>query len=187
MPRKDQLAILFLLRFAEPAVRYSSFVSVSWTGLYLFHMIVTLLMFPNRRISIISSSSWTRHYPLDKLSASPQQYRQPTLSANAFRHSLSVNLPTLREEGVNSFSCSVQVLRVSSHCSPSEISTVLLSTLKCLWLTNPVGSISVLSCSSFGFIKHFYQGVILWGLEGAFNGNVATARTVVTEVVGEKK
>jgi MFS family permease len=53
--------------------------------------------------------------------------------------------------------------------------------------TDPITCYLVLSCSSIGFIRHFYQGVIIWFLEGLFNGNVATCRTAVTEVVKEKK
>jgi MFS family permease len=44
-------------------------------------------------------------------------------------------------------------------------------------------SILTVGCVS----SHFYQLVVLWGLEGIFNGNVATARTIITEIVGEKK
>lgn len=49
------------------------------------------------------------------------------------------------------------------------------------------GVLPVISSSLLGFTSHFYQLVLLWGLEGVFNGNVATARTVITEIVGEAK
>ncbi|OHW94715.1 major facilitator superfamily transporter [Colletotrichum incanum] len=133
MPRKDQLAILFLLRFAEPAVRYSS-------STYLYYQLESL---------------------------------NPSLSSGQI----------VRQ------SAAIQSAYIVGQC----FSSILLSKLadsprggRKMVLLLGTGA-SLLSCSSFGFIRHFYQGVILWGLEGVFNGNVATCRTVVTEVVQEKK
>ncbi|TLD18021.1 hypothetical protein PspLS_10431 [Pyricularia sp. CBS 133598] len=45
---------------------------------------------------------------------------------------------------------------------------------------------STISCLAFGFITSFGQAVALRILEGAFNGNVATVRTMMSEVVKDK-
>lgn len=39
----------------------------------------------------------------------------------------------------------------------------------------------------FGFITSFWQALALRITEGIFNGNVAIARTMISEVVKEKK
>lgn len=45
----------------------------------------------------------------------------------------------------------------------------------------------VLGCVAFGFITNFKQALALRILEGLVNGNVATVRTMVSEVVIEKR
>lgn len=45
----------------------------------------------------------------------------------------------------------------------------------------------VVGCVLFGFITNFKQALALRILEGLVNGNVATIRTMVSEVVVEKR
>ncbi|GJD03505.1 major facilitator superfamily transporter [Colletotrichum higginsianum] len=46
---------------------------------------------------------------------------------------------------------------------------------------------SFVGCVAFGFITNFKQALALRILEGFVNGNVATVRTMVSEVVVEKR
>lgn len=46
---------------------------------------------------------------------------------------------------------------------------------------------TVVSCTLFGFITSFKQAVFLRIFEGVTNGNVAVVRTMVSEVVPEKR
>ncbi len=45
----------------------------------------------------------------------------------------------------------------------------------------------VLSTLAFGFIRDFRQAIILRLIEGAVNGNTAMIRTMVSEVVKERR
>lgn len=44
-----------------------------------------------------------------------------------------------------------------------------------------------LSCLGFGFSKTFYQAIIFRTLGGALNGNIGVMRTMISEIVVEKK
>lgn len=43
------------------------------------------------------------------------------------------------------------------------------------------------SCLGFGFAKTFYQAMFFRTLGGALNGNIGVMRTMVSEIVQEKK
>jgi hypothetical protein len=45
----------------------------------------------------------------------------------------------------------------------------------------------VLSCIGFGLSKTFWQAMLFRTLGGALNGNVGVMRTMVSEIVQEKK
>ena len=47
--------------------------------------------------------------------------------------------------------------------------------------------LTVLSCIGFGFSKTFWQAMIFRTMGGALNGNVGVMRTMVSEIVQEKK
>lgn len=44
-----------------------------------------------------------------------------------------------------------------------------------------------ISCLGFGFSKTFYQAMFFRTLGGALNGNIGVMRTMVSEIVQEKK
>lgn len=46
---------------------------------------------------------------------------------------------------------------------------------------------TMLSCLGFGFSKTFYQALVFRMLGGALNGNVGVMRTMISEIVREKK
>jgi MFS family permease len=46
---------------------------------------------------------------------------------------------------------------------------------------------ATLSCIGFGFSKTFTQALIFRSLGGALNGNVGVMRTMVSEIIKEKK
>ncbi|PBP20009.1 hypothetical protein BUE80_DR009159 [Diplocarpon rosae] len=46
---------------------------------------------------------------------------------------------------------------------------------------------TALSCLGFGFSKSFYQAIFFRSLGGALNGNIGVMRTMVSEIVQEKK
>jgi hypothetical protein len=46
---------------------------------------------------------------------------------------------------------------------------------------------SAISCLGFGFSKTFWQAMVFRTLGGALNGNVGVMRTMVSEIVQEKK
>jgi hypothetical protein len=48
------------------------------------------------------------------------------------------------------------------------------------------GSI-VFSCIGFGFSKTFLQAIVCRTMGGALNGNIGVMRTMVSEIVQEKK
>ncbi|KAF6823440.1 major facilitator superfamily transporter [Colletotrichum musicola] len=133
MPRKDQLLILFLVRFSEPVVKAS-------IATYLYYQLKSL----------------------DASLSSAEVIRQSAFLQTAF---------------------------IISQC----ISSLFLGKLsdsrrggrKLVLLIGMTGSF--VSCVLFGFIRHYYQAVILYTLEGAFNGNVATVRTMLSEVAREKR
>lgn len=45
----------------------------------------------------------------------------------------------------------------------------------------------VCSCIGFGFAKTFWQAMIFRTMGGALNGNVGVMRTMVSEIIQEKK
>jgi MFS family permease len=45
----------------------------------------------------------------------------------------------------------------------------------------------VISCIGFGFSKTFWQALLFRAIGGALNGNVGVMRTMVSEIVQEKK
>jgi hypothetical protein len=45
----------------------------------------------------------------------------------------------------------------------------------------------VLSCLGFGFSRSFTQAIICRTLGGALNGNVGVMRTMISEIIMEKK
>ncbi|KZL63314.1 major facilitator superfamily transporter, partial [Colletotrichum incanum] len=97
--------------------------------------------------------------------------------------------PSLSSPEIIRQSATLQTAFIISQC----ISSLFLGRLadspkggrKLVLLIGMTGSL--ISCVAFGFIRHFYQALILYTLEGAFNGNVATVRTMVSEVVQEKR
>lgn len=46
---------------------------------------------------------------------------------------------------------------------------------------------TTLSCVGFGFSKTFWQAMIFRMMGGALNGNVGVMRTMISEIVREKK
>lgn len=46
---------------------------------------------------------------------------------------------------------------------------------------------TAISCLGFGFSKSFYQAIFFRTLGGALNGNIGVMRTMVSEIVQEKK
>jgi len=45
----------------------------------------------------------------------------------------------------------------------------------------------MLSCIGFGFSKSFAQAIVFRCLGGALNGNVGVMRTMISEIIREKK
>jgi hypothetical protein len=45
----------------------------------------------------------------------------------------------------------------------------------------------VLSCLGFGFSRNFWQAMMFRTMGGALNGNVGVMRTMISEIVQEKK
>jgi hypothetical protein len=45
----------------------------------------------------------------------------------------------------------------------------------------------VLSCLGFGFSKSFWEAMLFRTMGGALNGNVGVMRTMVSEIIQEKK
>ncbi|KAH8743292.1 major facilitator superfamily domain-containing protein [Diaporthe sp. PMI_573] len=133
MPRKGQLGILFMLRFAEPCVR--------------------------------SSASTYLYFQLKNL--------DPSLSSGQIvSQSATVSTAYIIGQCLSS----LWISKLADSPRYGRKGVLLLGT-----------AASVISSSLLGFTTHFYQLVLLWGLEGVFNGNVATARTVITEIVGDAK
>lgn len=133
MPRKGQLGILFMLRFAEPCVR--------------------------------SSASTYLYFQLKNL--------DPSLSSGQIvSQSATVSAAYIIGQCLSS----LWISELADSPKVGRKGVLLLGT-----------AASVISSSLLGFTRHFYQLVLLWGLEGVFNGNVATARTVITEIVGDAK
>lgn len=133
LPRKDQLAVLCLLRFSEPVVR----------------------------LSIISYV----YYQLGALD------------------------PTLTSADIVRQASWLQTSFMLAQCA----STLLLGRLadsprggrKLVALLSLAGSFT--TCAAFGFVRSFEQAVVLRVFEGLTNGNVAMVRTMVSEVVVEKR
>jgi MFS family permease len=46
---------------------------------------------------------------------------------------------------------------------------------------------TMLSCLGFGFSKKFWQALIFRCMGGALNGNIGVMRTMISEIVREKK
>lgn len=46
---------------------------------------------------------------------------------------------------------------------------------------------AMLSCIGFGFSKSFAQAIVFRCLGGALNGNVGVMRTMISEIIREKK
>lgn len=57
------------------------------------------------------------------------------------------------------------------------------------WAASEIAPFGILVVTgvSFGFITKFWHALALRAIEGIFNGNVAIARTMISEVVKEKK
>ncbi|KAL0932752.1 major facilitator superfamily transporter [Colletotrichum truncatum] len=133
LPRKDQLAILCFLRFAEPVVSISLLT-------YLFYQLQSL---------------------------------DPKLDSGAIVRQVAY----------------LQTSFMLSQC----LSSMFLGKFadshrggrKPVLLLGVLGSL--VGCVSFGFITNFKQALALRILEGLVNGNVATIRTMVSEVVAEKR
>ncbi|OLN93938.1 putative membrane protein YCR023C-like protein 7 [Colletotrichum chlorophyti] len=162
LPRKDQLFILFFVRFSEPVVKAS--------------IAVNLL---ERSLSTIrenhSHEKQTYLYyqlkSLDPSLSSPQIIRQSATLQTAFIVSQCISSLFLGKLSDSPKGGRKLVLLIGLGGSFVDV----------------VQFHSVISCVLFGFIRHFYQALILYTLEGAFNGNVATVRTMVSEVVQEKR
>ncbi|TDZ32568.1 putative membrane protein [Colletotrichum spinosum] len=133
LPRKDQLFLLFMIRFSEPVVRMS-------ISAYIYYQLQSL---------------------------------DPSLS-------------------------SAEIITQSAYLQTAYTVAQCISSL--LWGAvsdsprggrKPVVLISLfgsfVSCSLFGFITSFKQAVLLRVFEGITNGTVAMVRTMVSEVVQEKK
>ncbi|OHF03975.1 hypothetical protein CORC01_00837 [Colletotrichum orchidophilum] len=133
LPRKDQLAILCFLRFAEPVVSISLLT-------YLFYQLQSL---------------------------------DPTLESGAIVRQVAY----------------MQTSFMLSQCFSSMFLGKLADSprggRKLVLLGGIAGSF--IGCVAFGFITSFKQALALRILEGLVNGNVATVRTMVSEVVVEKK
>ncbi|TDZ16052.1 putative membrane protein [Colletotrichum orbiculare MAFF 240422] len=133
LPRKDQLAILCFLRFAEPVVSISLLT-------YLFYQLQSL---------------------------------DPTLDSGAVVRQVAY----------------MQTSFMLSQCFSSmflgKIADSPRGGRKPVLLLGVAGSF--IGCVSFGFITNFKQALALRILEGLVNGNVATIRTMVSEVVAAKK
>lgn len=56
-----------------------------------------------------------------------------------------------------------------------------------LLLKTALSGLLVVTGVLFGFITKFWHALALRAIEGIFNGNVAIARTMISEVVKEKK
>ncbi|KAF0319283.1 major facilitator superfamily transporter [Colletotrichum asianum] len=133
LPRKDQLAILCFLRFAEPVVSISLLT-------YLFYQLQSL---------------------------------DPNLDSGAVVRQVAY----------------MQTSFMLSQCFSSMFLGRLADShrggRKPVLLLGVAGSL--IGCVSFGFITNFKQALALRILEGLVNGNVATIRTMVSEVVAEKR
>ncbi|OHW99224.1 major facilitator superfamily transporter [Colletotrichum incanum] len=133
LPRKDQLAILCFLRFAEPVVSISLLT-------YLFYQLQSL---------------------------------DPSLDSGAIVRQVAY----------------MQTSFMLSQCFSSMFLGRLADSpkggRKMVLLMGLAGSF--VGCVAFGFITNFKQALALRILEGLVNGNVATVRTMVSEVVVEKR
>ncbi|KAK6218510.1 major facilitator superfamily transporter [Colletotrichum tabaci] len=133
LPRKDQLAILCFLRFAEPVVSISLLT-------YLYYQLQSL---------------------------------DPSLESGAIVKQVAY----------------LQTSFMLSQCFSSMFLGRLADSpkggRKLVLLMGLAGSF--VGCVAFGFITNFKQALALRILEGFVNGNVATVRTMVSEVVVEKR
>ncbi|KAF6793406.1 major facilitator superfamily transporter [Colletotrichum sojae] len=133
LPRKDQLAILCFLRFAEPLVSISLLT-------YLYYQLQSL---------------------------------DPTLDSGAIVRQVAY----------------MQTSFLLSQCFSSiflgKVADSPRGGRKPVLLLGLAGSFA--GCVLFGFITNFKQALALRILEGLVNGNVATIRTMVSEVVVEKR
>ncbi|KAI9163202.1 MFS general substrate transporter [Paramyrothecium foliicola] len=133
LPRKDQLFLLFMIRFSEPVVRVS-------IGAYIFYQLKSL---------------------------------DPTLpSAEIITQSAYLQTAYTIAQAVSSLIW-------------GAVSDSPRGGRKLVVLTSLTGSL--ISCTLFGFITSFEQAVVLRVFEGITNGNVAMVRTMVSEVVQEKR
>ncbi|KAK1687764.1 major facilitator superfamily transporter [Colletotrichum godetiae] len=133
LPRKDQLFLLFMIRFSEPVVRVS-------IGAYIYYQLKSL---------------------------------DPTLSsAEIITQSAYLQTAYTIAQAISSLLWGV----VSDSPRGGRKLVVLMSL-----------SGSFISCSLFGFITSFKQAVLLRVFEGITNGTVAMVRTMVSEVVQEKR
>ncbi|TDZ67383.1 putative membrane protein [Colletotrichum trifolii] len=133
LPRKDQLFLLFMIRFSEPVVRMS-------ISAYIY-------------------------YQLQSLD------------------------PSLSSAEIITQSAYLQTAYTVAQCISSllwgAVSDSPRGGRKLVVLISLFGSF--VSCSLFGFITSFKQAVLLRVFEGITNGTVAMVRTMVSEVVQEKK
>ncbi|TKW52143.1 putative membrane protein [Colletotrichum tanaceti] len=148
LPRKDQLAILCFLRFAEPVVSISLLT-------YLYYQLQSL---------------------------------DPSLESG----SIVKQVAYLQTSFMLSQCFSSMFLGRLADSPKGGRKLVLLMGLagSCEFLFHlvlPSVRVSVVGCVAFGFITNFKQALALRILEGLVNGNVATVRTMVSEVVVEKR
>ncbi|OHW95278.1 major facilitator superfamily transporter [Colletotrichum incanum] len=133
LPRKDQLAVLCFVRFAEPVVKVS---------------IITYI-----------------YYQLQSLN--PSQSSGDTVRQSALLQTI-----------FNASQCATAMFwsRVADAPWGGRKTALLLGL-----------SGSLVSVLIFGFIRSFRQAAVLRLVEGAMNGNVVVARTMLSEVVREKR
>ncbi|OLN96879.1 putative membrane protein YCR023C-like protein 5 [Colletotrichum chlorophyti] len=131
LPRKDQLAILCFLRFAEPVVSISLLT-------YLFYQLQSL---------------------------------DPDLDSGTIVRQVAY------------MQTSFMLAQCFSSMFLGKLADSPRGGRKLVLLMGVTGS----CCVMFGFITNFKQALALRILEGFVNGNVATVRTMVAEVVAEKR
>ncbi|KZL81173.1 major facilitator superfamily transporter [Colletotrichum incanum] len=149
LPRKDQLAVLCFVRFAEPVVKVS---------------IITYI-----------------YYQLQSLN--PSQSSGDTVRQSALLQTI-----------FNASQCATAMFwsRVADAPWGGRKTALLLGLSGSRMNFPPCAAnfapvLSIVSVLIFGFIRSFRQAAVLRLVEGAMNGNVVVARTMLSEVVREKR
>lgn len=157
LPRKDQLLVLCLVRLSEPVVRLS---------------IVSYIYYQLRS--------------LDSSLSSPEIIKQAAWLQTVFMMSQCASswfLGRLADSPRGGRKL-VTMVSLLGSCKSRSATTW---ELHCYELCLRINIYIVITCAAFGFVQNFRQAVLLRIFEGLTNGNVAMVRTMVSEVVVEKR